>query len=119
MQAIHGKKFTIHGDGKQTRSFCYVDDLVEGIVRYFESSLSEPTNIGNPVERTILEFAQILAELVGSNTKIEHLPGRADDPKRRCPDITKAKNKLGGWAPKVDLRDGLARTLEYFRNGHA
>jgi len=119
MQAIRGEKFTIHGDGKQTRSFCYVDDLVEGILRYFESSLTEPTNIGNPVERTILEFAQVLGELVDSNAKIEHLPGRTDDPKRRCPDISRAKQNLGEWAPKVDLREGLSRTLDYFRNGRA
>jgi dTDP-glucose 4,6-dehydratase len=116
VQALHGKKLSIHGDGKQTRSFCYVDDLVEGILRYFESSETAPTNIGNPVERTILEFAQVVRDLTGAKSSIEHLPGRTDDPKRRCPDITRAKKVLGGWTPKVDLQDGLARTIEYFRS---
>lgn len=119
MQALGGKKFTIHGDGKQTRSFCYVDDLVEGILRYFESKLTEPVNLGNPVERTILEFAEVVRDLAGTNVAIEHLPGRPDDPKRRCPDISRAKRSLGGWTPKVDLRDGLARTIEFFRNAKA
>jgi dTDP-glucose 4,6-dehydratase len=116
MQALRGEKFSIHGDGLQTRSFCYVDDLVEGILRYFFSSESDPVNIGNPVERTILEFAETVRELVGSKTEITHLPGRPDDPKRRCPDITRAEKVLGGWSPQVSLKDGLARTIEYFRN---
>lgn len=115
MQALRGAKFSIHGDGKQTRSFCYVDDLVEGILRYFESAESQPTNLGNPKERTILEFAEVLRELVGGQAAIDHLPGRPDDPKRRCPDISRAKKTLANWTPNVSLHEGLGKTLEYFR----
>jgi len=116
MQALRGEKSSIHGDGLQTRSFCYVDDLVEGILRYFESKLTVPVNIGNPKERTILEFAKVVHELAGSSAGISHLPARPDDPRRRCPDISRAQKELGGWEPKVSLHEGLAKTLEYFRN---
>jgi dTDP-glucose 4,6-dehydratase len=116
MQAIRGEKMSVHGDGKQTRSFCFVDDLVEGILRYFESKLTVPTNIGNPVERTILEFAEVVRELTGTKEPVSYGPSRPDDPKRRCPDITRAKRELGGWTPKVSLHDGLAKTIAYFRN---
>ena len=115
MQALRGKALTIHGDGKQTRSFCFVSDLVDGIVRLFESSEKNPVNIGNPVERTVLDFAQMVTKLTGSKSTIQHLPGREDDPKRRCPDITRAKTLLG-WSPKIDLEEGLRQSIEYFRN---
>lgn len=114
MQAIRGQALTVHGDGQQTRSFCYVSDLVDGIVRYFESSLTQPVNIGNPVERTVLEFAQVVSKLTSGKSEIRYLPGRQDDPKRRCPDITRARTLLG-WEPKVDLETGLKASLEYFR----
>lgn len=118
MQALRGDALTIHGSGKQTRSFCYVDDLVEGIIRYFESDASVPMNIGNPDERTILEFAEAVNDVIktsgGSDQPIRHLPGREDDPKKRCPDISRAKEKLK-WEPKVGLVEGLTRTLTYFR----
>ncbi len=114
MQALNGNPLTIHGEGKQTRSFCYVDDLVDGIFRYFCSSLTVPTNIGNPVERTILEFAEEVKVLTQSSVPIKKLPAREDDPRRRCPDITRARTELG-WEPKVDLREGLSRTVDYFR----
>ncbi len=114
MQALRGEKLSIHGDGKQTRSFCYVDDLVDGILRYFDSDLNLPVNIGNPVERSILEFAEVVKELTGVDAPIQHLPGRPDDPRKRCPDISRARTELK-WEPKVDLREGLGRTLEFFR----
>lgn len=114
MQAIRGNSLTIHGDGKQTRSFCYVTDLVDGIVRLFESNLREPVNIGNPVERSIVSFAEAVIRLTGGKSKLKFLPGREDDPKQRCPDITRAQTKLG-WAPKVDLEEGLKQTIEYFK----
>ena len=113
-QALAGKPLTVHGDGKQTRSFCYVSDLVEGIVRLFESSVTEPVNCGNPSERTVLEFASELQKITGSKLPMTHLPARTDDPRRRCPDITRARTLLG-WEPKVDLAEGLARTVEAFR----
>ena len=115
MQALRGQPLTIHGEGRQTRSFCYVSDLVEGIVRLFESSLKEPVNIGNPVERTVLEFAEVVRKLIGGDSTIQHLPAREDDPRRRCPDITKARTHLGGWEPQVSLEQGLARTIEDFK----
>lgn len=114
VQALRGEKLSIHGDGKQTRSFCYVDDLVEGILRYFDSNLSVPTNLGNPKERSILEFAEVVKELTGASSAIHHLPGRPDDPRKRCPDISRAKKELD-WEPKVGLHEGLARTVEFFR----
>lgn len=114
VQALKDEKLTIHGDGMQTRSFCYVSDLVEGIIRLFESDVKVPVNIGNPVERTILDFAQNVSALVGRPNEIEHLPSRVDDPRQRCPDISRAKQLLK-WSPQVDLKDGLSQTLEYFR----
>lgn len=115
MRALRGEPLTLHGDGMQTRSFCFVTDLVEGIIRLFESDVREPVNIGNPVERTIKDFAENVLALSGAKSKLEYLPARPDDPKKRCPDISKAKRLLGGWQPKVELRDGLAKTLEYFK----
>ncbi|NDD91333.1 NAD-dependent epimerase/dehydratase family protein [bacterium] len=113
-QALSGKPLTIHGDGRQTRSFCYVSDLVDGIIRLFESALKEPVNCGNPAERTVLEFATELQKITKSHQPLEHLPARQDDPRRRCPDITKARTLLG-WEPKVDLAEGLARTVAAFQ----
>jgi dTDP-glucose 4,6-dehydratase len=104
----------VYGDGKQTRSFCYVSDLIAGIYRLMNSNEHEPTNIGNPHEITILEFAQRILTLTGSTVPIVHNPLPQDDPKQRCPDISKAKRILG-WEPQVHLEDGLRRTLEYFQ----
>lgn len=114
MQALRGKPLTIHGGGKQTRSFCYVTDLVDGIVRLFESNLCEPVNIGNPVENSILSFAENVIRLTGGKSELKHLPGREDDPKQRCPDISKARSKLS-WEPKIGLEEGLRMTIEYFK----
>jgi nucleoside-diphosphate-sugar epimerase len=113
-QALEGKPLTVHGEGLQTRSFCYVDDLVEGIIRLFESSEKNPVNVGNPVEFTMLEFARMVLELSGSKSQVVHLPAREDDPRRRRPDTTRARQILG-WEPQVALREGLQKTLEYFR----
>jgi dTDP-glucose 4,6-dehydratase len=113
-QALLGKPLTVHGTGLQTRSFCYVSDLVEGILRLFESGIHEPVNCGNPSERTVLEFAQELQKIVGSEQPIHHLPARQDDPRRRCPDITRAKELLG-WSPQVDLIEGLRQTVAAFQ----
>jgi len=113
-QALTGEPITVYGDGKQTRSFCYVSDLIEGIYRLFESQEHEPVNIGNPHEITILEFAERVRALVGSKTPIVFRPLPQDDPKQRCPDITKAKRILK-WEPKIDLEQGLGLTYEYFR----
>ena len=113
-QALRDEPLTVYGDGSQTRSFCYVSDLVEGIVRLMMSDLNEPVNIGNPAEMSILEFAETLKRLTDSKSEIvfEELP--VNDPKVRRPDITKAKEMLG-WEPKVDLEEGLKRTIESFR----
>ncbi len=114
MQALQGKPLTIHGDGSQTRSFCYVTDLVDGIVRLFESNIKDPVNIGNPVERSVREFAETVIKLSGSRSTLTSMPARPDDPRKRCPDITRARTLLG-WEPKVSLEEGLAKTLEYFK----
>jgi len=113
-QALTGKPITVFGDGRQTRSFCYVSDLIEGIYRLFESGEHEPTNIGNPSEITILEFAERVRSLVGASVPIVFEPLPQDDPKQRCPDITKAKRILH-WEPKVKLEEGLRLTYEHFR----
>jgi dTDP-glucose 4,6-dehydratase len=115
IQALTGKPITLHGDGKQTRSFCFVSDLVDGILRLFESNVKVPVNCGNPVERSVLDFAQAVIRLSGSSSQITYQPARPDDPRRRCPDITRAQTLLG-WAPRVDLDDGLRASLDYFRN---
>ena len=114
MQSLRGGPLTIFGDGSQTRSFCYVSDLIDGIVRLGKSEEHDPVNIGNPVEFTILECAREVQALVGSQCAIEFQPLPQDDPTRRRPDITKAK-KLLGWEPKVSLREGLALSLDYFK----
>jgi dTDP-glucose 4,6-dehydratase len=113
-QALTGQSITVYGDGKQTRSFCYVSDLIEGIYRLLESSEHEPTNIGNPQEITILEFAERIRALIGAKVKIVFEPLPQDDPKQRRPDISKARRLLN-WEPKVSLEDGLRDTLAYFR----
>lgn len=113
-QALAGEPITVYGDGQQTRSFCYVSDLIAGIYTLLESSEHEPVNIGNPQEITILEFAERVRTLVGSNVPIVFRPLPQDDPKQRCPDITKARRILN-WEPKVDLAEGLRMTYDFFR----
>ncbi len=113
-QALVGEPITVYGDGKQTRSFCYVSDLIEGIYRLFESNEHGPTNIGNPMEITILEFAERVRALVKTSAPIVFEPLPQDDPKQRCPDITKARRILH-WEPKVQLAEGLDRTYEFFK----
>ncbi len=116
MQALKGENITIFGEGLQTRSFCYVDDLIEGIVRLMatESGFTGPVNMGNPVEFTMLELAEKVLQLVGGKSKITFHPLPQDDPKQRKPDITLAKEKLD-WTPKVQLEDGLKETIAYFK----
>jgi UDP-glucuronate decarboxylase len=115
VQALKGEDLTIYGDGSQTRSFCYVDDLIEGFVRLMEHpDLTGPVNIGNPGEFTMLELAEEVMKQVGGKSKLSFHPLPGDDPLQRQPDITLAREKLG-WEPKVDLQDGLARTIDYFR----
>ena len=113
VQALRGDPLSVYGDGSQTRSFCYVDDEVDGIYRLFSSDRTEPTNIGNPDEFTIKEFAQIVLEETGSESPIESLPLPEDDPKVRQPDISIAREVLG-WQPKVGIREGIRRTLPFF-----
>jgi dTDP-glucose 4,6-dehydratase len=115
MQALRGEPLTIYGDGSQTRSFCYVDDLIEGILLLSRSDEHLPVNIGNPVEFTILECAQAVLEVTGSKSELHFLALPEDDPTRRCPDITKARGLLG-WEPRVTLQEGLARSLDFFRS---
>lgn len=114
MQALRGEPLTVYGDGLQTRSFCYVSDLIAGIVRLAESDEHGPVNIGNPTEWTILECARAVQDLVGSHGEIVFRPLPQDDPRQRRPDITKARELLG-WEPAVALREGLAKSLAYFR----
>lgn len=139
VQAIQGKPLTLYGDGSQTRSFCYVDDLVRGIVSLLTAesdktpdqrmdrstflyeqvgriteSIHDPVNLGNPEERTVLDIARLIVQLTGSHSDVKHLPLPADDPKVRRPDINRAKELLG-WQPSVPLEEGLRRTIEYFR----
>ena len=113
-QALQNKSLTVFGDGHQTRSFCYVSDLVEGLYRLSQSDERYPVNLGNPREMTMLEFAGAILKITGATSTIIHKPLPQDDPKRRRPDITKAKNLLG-WEPKVPLEEGLKHTVEYFR----
>jgi dTDP-glucose 4,6-dehydratase len=113
-QALRGDSITVYGDGKQTRSFCYVSDLIDGIYKLMLSDEHEPTNIGNPQEITILEFARRVRELLGATTEIVFEPLPVDDPKQRCPDISKAKRLLK-WEPKISLDEGLRLTLEFFK----
>jgi len=114
VQAIKGDPLTVYGDGSQTRSFCYVDDLIDGIVRLFERGGSDPTNIGNPNEFTVRQLAELVLRLTGSRSAIVEQPLPTDDPKVRQPDIRHARETLD-WEPRVSLEDGLRRTIEYFR----
>jgi dTDP-glucose 4,6-dehydratase len=114
-QALRGEPLTVYGNGSQTRSFCYVSDLVDGIVRLLRSDYSNPVNVGNPTEVTILEFARRIIALTGTKSQIVNEPLPVDDPKQRKPDITKARTLLG-WEPKVALEDGLKRTIDFFRD---
>jgi len=116
VQALRGEPITVYGEGIQTRSFCYVDDLVDGLIRLMDSSdeVTGPINFGNPQEFTIAELAQIILEAVGSSAQIAHRPLPQDDPTQRRPDISLAKDVLG-WSPTVDLTAGLSKTIDYFR----
>ncbi len=114
-QALRGEPLTIFGDGKQTRSFCYVSDLIDGIYKLSQSEQSGPINVGNPIERTMLQFAEEILKATGSDSEIAYFPlPTADDPKQRRPDITKARTLLG-WEPHVALEDGLKETIAYFK----
>ena len=117
VQALQGKDITIYGDGKQTRSFCYVDDLIEAMVRMMdtEAAFTGPVNIGNPGEFSMLQLAETVLRLAGSKSKLIFAPLPSDDPKQRQPDISLAHEKLGGWSPKTALEDGLKETITYFR----
>jgi len=116
VQALKGEDITIYGDGLQTRSFCYVDDLIEGFVRLMnQTETTGPINIGNPGEFTMLQLAELTLKLVGGKSKIVHRPLPADDPKQRRPDITLAQKYLNNWAPTVQLEEGLQRTIAYFK----
>ncbi|MCA1539918.1 SDR family oxidoreductase [Bradyrhizobium sp. NBAIM32] len=117
VQALTNEPITIYGDGSQTRSFCFVDDLISGLVRLMETpdSLTGPVNLGNPAELEILELAQLIIDMIGSKSVIDFKPLPTDDPKQRQPDIAKAKEELD-WAPSVSLHDGLTKTIAYFEN---
>jgi dTDP-glucose 4,6-dehydratase len=112
-QALSGKPLTVHGDGTQTRSIQYVDDLIEGVIRLMKSSESRPVNLGNPVEMSVREVAEMVIELSGSESGLVYEPLPEDDPKRRCPEIRRAKETLG-WEPRVPAHEGLKRTLDWF-----
>jgi nucleoside-diphosphate-sugar epimerase len=114
VQALRGEPLTIYGDGSQTRSFCYVDDLIDGIVRLFEHGNGEPTNLGNPHEFTVRQLAELVLRLTRSKSTLVERPLPVDDPQVRQPDISRAKKTIG-WEPKIPLEDGLRRTIEYFR----
>jgi UDP-glucuronate decarboxylase len=116
MQALRGETVTLYGDGLQTRSFCYVDDMIEAFLRLMDSpaDLTGPVNLGNPQECTIAELAALIIELTGSTSIVEHRERPQDDPLRRMPDIGLAQRRLG-WSPRIGLRDGLERTIDHFR----
>src|SRR5262249_8708230 len=115
VQALQGAPITLYGDGTQTRAFCYVDDLIEGFVKLMAAGddATGPINLGNPLETSVAEPADIIVDMTGSRSKLSRCPLPIDDPIQRCPDIAEAKQILG-WHPKTDLRDGLARTIDYF-----
>ena len=116
VQALKGKNITVYGDGMQTRSLCYVDDTVNGLIKLMENDhFQGPVNLGNTAELTVLELAQIIIRLTGSNSKIMYEPLPADDPTRRCPDISLAAEKLN-WSPVISLEDGLLLTIEHFQH---
>lgn len=117
IQALRGQPLTVYGDGRQTRSFCYVDDLIQGLILLMdaEDSICGPINLGNPVEFTMSELANLVIELTGSQSKLEYRPIPVDDPRQRRPDINKAKSELG-WVPNIELRSGLEKTILYFED---
>ena len=117
VQALQGKPITVYGDGSQTRSFCYIDDLIEGLVRFMDSedTVTGPMNLGNPKEFSILELAEKVIELIGSKSSITFSALPFDDPKQRQPDISYARKTIG-WEPKITLEEGLPPTIDYFRN---
>ena len=114
LQALKNEDITIYGDGLQTRSFCYVDDLIEGLIRMMNSKLVGPVNLGNPSERTILDFAKLIIKLTNSKSQIIYKPLPSDDPTQRQPDISLAKKELD-WEPKIDIEEGLMKTINYFK----
>ena len=114
IQALKNEDITIYGNGSQTRSFCYIDDLIDGLVRMMNSDCIGPVNLGNPSERTILNLAELIIKLTGSKSKIIHMPLPADDPVKRQPDITTAESVLN-WKPKVGIEEGLMKTIQYFK----
>ncbi|GAB5363115.1 hypothetical protein AAMO2058_000855600, partial [Amorphochlora amoebiformis] len=114
IQALQNQTITIYGSGKQTRSFQFVDDLVKGINAVMEGNVTSPVNLGNPDEYSILDFAKLIIELIGSSSKIKFLPASKDDPTRRKPDISFAKKHIG-WQPAITVRQGLKKTIDYFR----
>ena len=114
LQALKNEDITIYGDGSQTRSFCYVDDLIEGLIRMMNSKLVGPVNLGNPSERTILDFAKLIIKLTKSKSQIIYKPLPSDDPTQRQPDISLAKKELD-WEPKIDIEEGLMKTINYFK----
>ena len=114
-QALQGTPLTVFGDGGQTRSFCYVSDLIDGIFKLSQGDYHEPVNIGNPAEMTVLQFAKAILEITGSKSEIDYRPLPVDDPKVRQPDIALAKQVLG-WEPKIDFDQGIRTTIQYFRN---
>ena len=114
-QALKGKNITIYGDGKQTRSFCYIDDLISGIIKLMQTKLNTPVNLGNPVEFNMIELAEIILRLTGSKSKICFHDLPTDDPKQRKPDISLAR-KILNWEPKIKLEEGLKNTISYFKN---
>lgn len=115
MQGLAGKPLTVHGDGNQTRSFCYVTDLVDGLIRLANSDVTGPVNLGNPTEISILEFAREIVQLTGGKSKIIHIERPKDDPELRRPDITRARQHLG-WEPMIDRAEGLAKTVQWFKD---
>jgi dTDP-glucose 4,6-dehydratase len=117
-QALKNEPLTVYGDGSQTRSFCYVSDLIEGFLKLMDSDLNEPVNLGNPVEMSVLEFAEKIKKITGCKSTIAYEELPVNDPKVRRPDISKAKEKLG-WEPKVGVDEGLKKTIEWFRVKHA
>jgi dTDP-glucose 4,6-dehydratase len=114
-QALAGEPLTLYGDGSQTRSFCHVDDLVDGLVALLDSDVTDPVNLGNPAEISVAEFARLVVELTGSASPVEHRPLPSDDPRVRQPDISRARTSLG-WEPRIGLRAGLERTIAAFRH---
>ncbi len=117
-QALLGQPLTLYGNGSQTRSFCYVSDLLEGLSRLMKSDLHDPVNLGNPDEMTLMELAKIILRITGSASRLEFKPLPVDDPKVRCPDISRARRDLR-WEPRVDLEEGLAKTVEWFRTAQS